>query len=888
MFVKVIPAGSWDFKIPTTSMVKVSSRGLTGADRSNLLVKRAADHVFADLIDRVELRPGDIPIHTLAIGATEGYGCFAAGTPFSMADGSYLPIEEVQEDDIALSADGRACRVSHLFRRKVSQSLKIDVCGLADLLHCSLDHPFRVARKEQFACEHDKHKRCLPPTQGQQNICNRPIHFVRDCVTDSFPEIAREWATASSLREGDFLVWTAPQLEPLWPMSVQEGYLLGAWLAEGSFSRNSSNRAVASIRLALHKEEKEFQTRLADAAASLALNYHLYHDNRDQNSATVCITGDPNRFRMWLGTFREHSTAKIIPPWVCCLPRPTRLAIIAGYLDGDGSCCVGDKENRTTARSHGMELSLGFQRLCWSVGFPAVRCRAPLGWNVAIANSYLTDLYPFSWKVRGRELKQTSKIHGFYHEGRMYLPVRGIDSAGELDVFNVEIEGDHTYSGPNIDSHNCNRNGDGFNEDTCRKQASTFVGRPLRDWSKSAHNGARLFRHHRNKDPQVSYGYVKLAAYNPRMRRIELLLIANGTKEAAERNGGLVIPDSTREILERGDDLPGSMACSLPHDVCQNCFHKAASRDEYCTSDTCINPHDGFQGLGCRHGMAQLNKNGRQQFVENPGSMFFDWSEVIRPADRTAFGGIASYMLNKAASTASPVGGADLAELYAAELGDAFVFENRSKTASLRRSLAQLAAADRELSDGLTASDVATAHAFCRNMSPEFLASLGQPGTEKLANNLAKLAAHMICLSPVDFLRLAGVAEPAIEKAAADFQASLPGVFDRLLRDGSLAARIENSLFRLGSPSDATVSIKDAGVTDLSVSSLRKCAELAALRQRQPRFVKSAVAVDIDDVYEFFAKEYAAYKAACISIQDADDPGFVLTLKAASLQNYTL
>lgn len=563
MMEKIIPVGSWDFQMEPTALIKVASSGLRGSDRHSFLVKRAADHVFADLIDKITLYPGDIPIHTIAIGATEAYGCFAAGTPFALADGSYLPIEKVQEGDVALSADGHACEVSHLFRRSVPESVRLDVCGLADVLQCSTDHPFRVARKEQFVCGHDKHKRCLPPLQGQQNICNRPIHFVRDCVTESFPEISREWATAASLREGDFLVWTAPQLEPLWAMTVHEGYLLGAWLAEGSFQRNSSNRAVASIRLDLRKAETEFQSRLAASAAALSLGYRLHESLRDENSATVCVTGDPSRFRLWLATFREHAKEKIVPPWLCCLPKPVRLAIIAGYLDGDGSCCVDDKENRTTARSHGCELSLGLQRLCWSAGLPAVRCRAAAGWNISIANSYLADLAPFSWKVRGRELKQTTKVHGFYHEGRMYLPVRGITTGGPLDVFNVEIAGDHTYSGPNVDSHNCNRNGDGFNEDTCRKQAATFVGRPLKDWVKDAetHNGARFFRHHKNKDPEQSYGYVKAAAYNERMRRIELLLIANGTKEAAERNGGFVIPDSTRQILESNGEMPGSMAC---------------------------------------------------------------------------------------------------------------------------------------------------------------------------------------------------------------------------------------------------------------------------------------------------------------------------------------
>jgi hypothetical protein len=233
--------------------------------------------------------------------------------------------------------------------------------------------------------------------------------------------------------------------------------------------------------------------------------------------------------------------------------------MLAGYIDGDGHSAVSTKENRTTAFSCGQDLSLGMQRLAWSLGIPAVRCqiKSTGGWHLSIANGHLTDLVHFSWKVKPRRLQQTTKVHGFYHAGKMYLPVRSISAAGPATVFNFEVAGDHTYNGPNIDSHNCNRNGDGFTEETCIKYCPTFE------------KFAWHFRDHKNKPDDPFYGRIVKAAYNPEMKRIELLKALFNTKAAAERHGPRGRPaDKELEKLAANKEIPVSMSCLIPFDEC--------------------------------------------------------------------------------------------------------------------------------------------------------------------------------------------------------------------------------------------------------------------------------------------------------------------------------
>jgi hypothetical protein len=457
----------------------------------------------------------------------------------------------------------------------------------------------------------------------------------------------------------------------------------------------------------------------------------------------------------------------------------------------------------------------------------------------------------------------------------------------------------HTIAIGATEGYGCNRNGDGFNEDTCRKQAATFVGRPLKDWTKDAetHNGARFFRHHKNKDPEQSYGYVKAAAYNERMRRVELLLIANGTKEAADRNGGFVIPDSTRQILEANGEMPGSMACKVAYDVCQNCFNKAATRAQYCTSDTCINPHDGFNGLGCRYNLTKLASNGRQQFVENPRALFFDWSEVTRPADRNAFGGMANYLM-KAASEGLILGGAALAELYARDNGYGFEFNwsaAPTKLAWQRQLVSNLAGLERELETSPTTQDYTTARAFRPSLQPPVdFSPLGKVGAAKAASGLKALSDRKVLLSLPDFIQVvSGVSGEKIAAYVASVSRHLPGVFNRLAADPSLDQYLQaNPFVGEGLPSNEQrkFAAKVAETRGCYLSAVQERLQRSALRGETPvtklassELVKTSAA---DEPGEYLARQFALYKVAFLTNQDSQDPGFPLTSRMVVLQNY--
>jgi hypothetical protein len=125
-------------------------------------------------------------------------------------------------------------------------------------------------------------------------------------------------------------------------------------------------------------------------------------------------------------------------------------------------------------------------------------------------------------------------------------------SIADLDLRPGEVPV-HAYALGDFEKHGFNRNGDCFLSKVCAKYHHTFV------------KHAKCYRNHRRRDNAPSYGRVVASSYNEPMGRIELVMAYNGTKEAAERNGG-VIADLELEKLARDEDLPVSMSCFLDPD----------------------------------------------------------------------------------------------------------------------------------------------------------------------------------------------------------------------------------------------------------------------------------------------------------------------------------
>ena len=184
----------------------------------------------------------------------------------------------------------------------------------------------------------------------------------------------------------------------------------------------------------------------------------------------------------------------------------------------------------------------------------------------------------------------------------------------------VNAMGASEYWGQNI-------NGDIFNEDAlvhdCRQHAGQqhsyddFTGKTVPPYGYWTFLHALPFVHHKNKDATRAFGKVAFAAWNPRMHRVELIVIID--KNLALQHGAQGIVD---RILA-GEYPDVSMGCRVPYDVCAVCHNKSKTRDDYCS---CVK----------EIGMGKILDDGRRIGVINLYPRFFDISFVFIGADKTA------------------------------------------------------------------------------------------------------------------------------------------------------------------------------------------------------------------------------------------------------------
>ena len=410
-----------------------------------------------------------------------------------------------------------------------------------------------------------------------------------------------------------------------------------------------------------------------------------------------------------------------------------------------------------------------------------------------------------------------------------------------------------------------NRNGDGFTRECCEKYHPTFE------------KFARFYRDHANKNPAKSFGIVKASHYNEPMRRIELICALNGSKEAAERNGGL-IADKEIEKLANDKDIAVSMACKIPFDKCSSCGNSAKTRAEYCDSIE----HGGHcKAGGLKHNIGRVMEDGHVLHADNPNPSFFDISHVFRPADRIAY---VSGKLEKAAGV-GVLSGAELAEQLGVTAPIGFDTDGQaSKRASLQLEvLTQLVQAEK-----LASADAAGWAQVALSAAPAVQPPIDMNTcpSVKIASVFRGLADAGVILPLRDFLQL--TVKASSDQLVGAVASALPNIFSKIANSQEVVLLLENNVYLPAENAPPIVRVwaeKVALTHSVLPTSVEKRAYLAAIRNVQsvdfPCEKQASGNAEIA-----LAQHYALYKIAACALVCEKYGNTWLTTNHCVLQNY--
>ncbi len=345
----------------------------------------------------------------------------------------------------------------------------------------------------------------------------------------------------------------------------------------------------------------------------------------------------------------------------------------------------------------------------------------------------------------------------------------------------VNAMGAGEYYGSNV-------NGDRFSEAALIHAPDTWKGVPLLDkitaraWAYGfpTFYNAMVFPHHRNKNAEKRLGVVELAAWNPHMKRVEL--ITRLDREDCLKHGG----ESIWDKLKMGSYPDVSMGTKVPFDTCSITLDRKRYQEAWDSYDpkrhkspgaAILEAHKKHPIKGVQvtrkeyseYGRTMMNRilpDGRKVWVDNDFPNFFDISYVFIGADK-----IAKSMLKIADAgkrTYCVMGSAEVAEKMAS--GDDVLEKSASKAPVIAsgkylqieglRSRGEAIRAERSKQAEMTKKVVPNAHAERAvplltereaDLPKELQNVLGKSGLGKALSSTAGLG---IVLRPREFQRV--------------------------------------------------------------------------------------------------------------------------------------
>ena len=384
-----------------------------------------------------------------------GPPCFPPDTPIVVNDDLLARISELKKGEKVVTHEGRARGVTEVFRRPYKGrlvSLKVALLNIP--IRVTPNHPFLAYRPRP--CHAGVSRPCTPACLGGCSRVYRVTRggkmyeYVRSCMRRE-GEVA--WVGAGYLRPSwDFVALKIPRAEPPpdVPKDPELWYLFGLYVTEGSaharIRRRGSRVAKREyVAFYLGKHERDLIERVKAIATRRGWRCGVVYER----TAAKVYVWSADFHRLVLDLFGKYADGKRVPLWVLGLPSDCRTSFLQGVRDGDG-----DKEKFVTTVNPIIAFAVWL--LALSLGLPASLSRVAMK-PTKFIEGRVVHQSPYLYKVREIKRKDHAKVgRFFFSDDYVWLEVKRVDLEDyEGDVYNLEVEEDHTYLVWGVVVHNC-------------------------------------------------------------------------------------------------------------------------------------------------------------------------------------------------------------------------------------------------------------------------------------------------------------------------------------------------------------------------------------------------------------------------------------------------
>lgn len=335
-----------------------------------------------------------------------GSPCVTADSLILTKDG-YKPIFDVQVGDDVLTKSNVWHKVMKKFDNGVHQTCYLDGMGFENI-HCTLNHKFYV--REMYRKGH------------------KSIRCFKDPVFKEAKDLTRK----------DYFGVPVIQVEkPFYTDECDFWYMLGMYLGDGWLSKTANDIIISCNNTKLEK----LKTRLNQEKWK-----YTYYKERTCYKFRFSNKKVYEFIEKYIGT---GSNKKNIPYEILCLPKLQLQNFYDGYLDSDG-CIVNERHqfssiNRNLIYSISLIINKLYKRPTSIYKNKVKNTKEIEGRLVNQKDWYLLRFNP----------NEKMQDKAFYEDGYVWYPFNKLVMAEKENVYNMEVEEDHSYIVQGCISKNC-------------------------------------------------------------------------------------------------------------------------------------------------------------------------------------------------------------------------------------------------------------------------------------------------------------------------------------------------------------------------------------------------------------------------------------------------
>lgn len=360
-----------------------------------------------------KVRAGEIESPDVLVGGTP---CFTAGHMVLCKNG-YKPIEDVCLGDYVVSHLGRLQQVKRV-GSKIANTGLLNAVGQPLGIRTTNDHPFLAVRWKA------------------QNTRKNGTYFKRELLSEP------EWRAACDMPGYQWCALTnfniaSPDICSRFLSEEQAMYLAGAYVGDGYIRRWRGKSKKAVVFGINCQKLRKFHCRIPENIFSVA----------SEVRGSIKVTLNDTCYANWLNEhFGELSHAKRIPAWV--MSHPLRHVFLQGYLDTDGtpSGKAGFRINSVSPA-----LAWGVAELSQTCGYVSSVSFIEVEPKKVIEERVVNQRNYYQVTICPQKLSRKSRLA----HGMLLRTVKEFKSVGLDTVYNIEVEGDHSYILNGAVVHNC-------------------------------------------------------------------------------------------------------------------------------------------------------------------------------------------------------------------------------------------------------------------------------------------------------------------------------------------------------------------------------------------------------------------------------------------------